>query len=134
MPNTGYTSEIYMLKGNTPMTGSTGSLVSGVDTHTMQRLAALLDVSQYGNDRVQRIAGMKDASLQFSGVIDQDNALEEGETYYLSVHPLGGSVAGTQTAFIIESVSESASAAGRQDFSVSTQGAGAAIVAAPIRA
>jgi len=123
----GKTNIVYILTGSTAMAADTGDAVLGTDNSTYSRLCNLLDISSFGDDYVNRLAGMKDTKISLSGnyyasdTAGQDE-LVEGDTVFIGVYPSGIGSAGYQVKAIVESYELSASATDKQTFSASLLG------------
>ena len=121
---------VYILTGTTAMIATTGAKINGVDSSTYNRMAEMLEITQFGDDYQKRIAGMKDTSVSLSGNYDPlDTAgqldLEPGDFVYIGIYPEGTGTAGKQIPMAVESFDQSSSATGKQEFSCSLSGNGA---------
>jgi len=121
---------VYILTGATPMTASTGAKISGVNSSTYNRMAEILEITQFGDDYKKRMAGLKDTSVSLSGNYDPDDTagqldLEPGDFVYVGIYPEGTGTTGKQAPMVIESFEQSSSADGKQEFSSSLSGNGA---------
>ena len=121
---------IYILTGTTAMTSSTGAKINGVSSSTYNRMAEILEITQFGDDYQKRMAGLKDTSISLSGNYDPDDTagqldLEPGDFVYIGIYPEGAGTAGKQVPMVIESFEQSSSADGKQEFSSSLSGNGA---------
>ena len=134
----GKTNIVYILTGDTAMSSSTGAKVLGVDNSTYARLCNLLDIPQFGDSYINRIAGMKATTMSIAGNLyvgdttGQDE-LEPGDTVHVGVYPSGILAAGYQVKAIVGNFDISADATGKQTFSASISGI-AAPVALPAQA
>ncbi len=102
--------------------------INGVDDSTLNRLAEILEISQFGDTHRKRIAGIKDSDLDLSGNYDPADTngqllLEPGDIVLIQV--LYDGTNGRQIEMIIENFEQSASADGVQEFSSSLLGNGA---------
>lgn len=133
----GKTNLVYVLTGAVAMTNATGAPVLGVDNSTYSKLCTLLEIPSFGDTHMDRIAGLKDSSIDLSGnyypgdTTGQEE-LEPGDTIYIGVYPQGTAVAGSQIKGIVEKFDLSADVTGKQTFSASVKGC-AAPVALPSR-
>jgi hypothetical protein len=132
----GKTNQVYVLTGAVAM-NDTGAKINGVDNSTFNRLCNLLEIPQFGESYMERLAGMKDSSIDISGNYDPADAtgqsvLVPGDSVYIGVYPSGTAVAGTQIPGIVESFEISADATGKQEFSCTVQAIGAP-VAMPVQ-
>ncbi len=124
------------INGELMANGGAGAKVEGVDNSTLNRMAEILEVTQFGDERKKRIHGLKDTSLSLSGNYRPDDTsgqllLEPGDDVFIALFPQGTGAAGKQIQMIVENFEESASVDGKQEFSSSLQGNGApAVVAA----
>lgn len=123
----GKTNLVYILSGSTAMTDATGAKVLGVDDSTYSQMADLLEITQFGDDYKNRIAGLKDTSVSLSGNYDPadttgQDELVPGDTVYVGIYPEGSSTAGKQVKAIVENFEISASASDKQTFSATLQG------------
>lgn len=134
----GKTNVVYILTGTTAMTGLTGAKVLGVDNSSYNQLCDLLEITQFGDNYKNRMAGLKDTNVSLSGnyypgdTTGQDE-LVPGDTVYVGIYPQGTGVAGKQVKAIVESFEISASVGDKQTFSASLQGI-AAPEALPLQA
>lgn len=133
----GKTNQVYILAGTSAMSGATGAKINGVDSATLNRLADILEISQFGDDYKKRMAGLKDSNISISGNFDPadtngQNVIVAGDFVYVGLYQQGTAVAGVQVPMIIESVEQAAEVSGQQTFSASFQGNGAP-VALPAR-
>jgi predicted secreted protein len=116
---------------DTEMTdGGDGAKISGVDDATYNRMAEILEVTEFGDEYRSRIAGLKDTSVDLSGSYDPDDTdgqleLEPGDDVWVALFPKGTSEDGKQIKMIVENFEQSASVDGRQEFSSTLQGNGA---------
>ncbi len=113
------------IKAGAQMDGD-GAKINGVDNSTFNKLADILEITQFGDAYKKRIAGLKDTNISISGNYDPADAgqllLEPGDLIYVGVYPQGTAVAGTQAQFIVESFEQTATVDGKQTFSCSLQG------------
>ena len=121
---------VYILTGATPMLATTGAKINGVNSSTYNRLAEILETTQFGDDYKKRMAGLKDTSVSLSGNYDPDDTagqldLEPGDFVYVGIYPEGTGTTGKQAPMVIESFEQSSSADGKQEFSSSLSGNGA---------
>lgn len=126
----GKTNLVYIVAGDTAMTTSTGAKVLGCDDSSYNQLCDLLEITQFGDDYKNRIAGLKDTNVSISGNYDPadttgQDVLVPGDTVWIGVYPQGTAVAGKQVKAIVENYELSASVADKQTFSASLQGIGA---------
>ncbi len=118
--------------------GGGGHKIGGVTDDSYKHLCKLLEVGEYGESYVDRIASKKDKSATVSYNLDPADTgqllLIPGTTVYLAIFPQGTTAAGTQMKLLVESVGEDSSEGGGQKGSASLSGensAPAAITAAP---
>ncbi len=133
----GRLNEVWILSGSTAMIGTTGAKINGVDNSSFNRLADLLDITQFGDSYRDRIVGLKDTNVTLSGNYDPVDAAQvildnPGAEIFIGIYPSGTGVAGKQVNALIESYEIGADAAGKQTFSCTIQGI-AAPVALPLR-
>lgn len=133
----GKTSIIFALAGTTPMANNTGVKIEGVDSATLQELAELLEITQFGDTYKRRIAGIFDANVQLSGNYNPadtngQNIIVAGAALYVGIYPQGTGVAGRQIPVLVESVDWSSEVNGKQAFSCTLAGNGAP-AALPLR-
>ncbi len=124
------------IKATVMANGDDGAKIEGVDNATLNRLADILEVSQFGDTFKKRMHGLKDSNVSLSGNYRPDDAngqmeLEPGDPVFIAVFPQGNKVAGRQIEMIVENFEQSAAADGKQTFSSSLQGNG---VPAPVTA
>jgi hypothetical protein len=134
----GYLNEVYVLAGDTPMTGSTGAKVNGIDNSTYNDICAMLDITAFGHTRMHRKTGLKDGNVTISGNLYTSDTngqavITAGAALYIGVYPEGTGVAGTQLAALVESVGKASVANGKQTFTATLQGSGDDPVALPLR-
>ena len=116
---------------STEMTdGDGGAKVNGADNTTLNKLADILEITQFGDDYKKRMVGLKDSNVSLSGNYDPADTngqlvLEPGDDVWVALFPQGTSESGTQIKMIVESFEQSASVDGKQEFSSSLQGNGA---------
>lgn len=106
-----------------------GAKVEGVDNATLNKLADILEISQFGDTYKKRMAGLKDSNVSLSGNYRHDDTtgqlkLEPGDAVWIAVFPQGTGEDGTQIEMVVESFEQSASVDGKQEFSSSLQGNG----------
>ena len=133
----GKLNQVWALAGSTAMTGATGAKVFGVDNASWNALCSLLEIPQFGDTHMNRMAGLKDTTVSISGNYDPtdatgQNILEPGDIIHIGVYPQGTAVAGKQVKAIVESFENAAEVTGKQTFSASISGI-AAPVALPLR-
>ena len=124
---------------STEMTnGGDGAKVNGVDNATLNKLADILEITQFGDDYKKRIVGLKDSNVSLSGNYDPADTdgqlvLEPGDDVWVALFPQGTTENGTQVKMIVENFEQSAAVDGKQEFSSSLQGNGApaSITSAP---
>jgi len=121
---------VYILTGATPMLATTGAKINGVNSSTYNRLAEILEITQFGDDYKKRMAGLKDTSVSLSGNYDPSDTagqldLEPGDSVYIGIYPEGTGTAGKQAPMVVENFEQSSSADGKQEFSSSLVGNGA---------
>lgn len=126
----GKTNIVYILTGATAIADGTGAKISGVDSSTYNRLAEILEITQFGDDYKKRMAGLKDTSVSLSGNYDPSDTngqleLEPGDNVYIGIYPEGTGTASKQIPMLVENFEQSASADGKQEFSSSLIGNGA---------
>lgn len=129
----GKTAQVFILAGAVAMTGSTGAKVDGVDNSTMQDLAELVEITQFGDSYKRRLVGIKDSSVQLSGNYNPSdtngqNVITAGAAIYIGIYPQGTGVAGRQIPALVESVDWTSEVNGKQSFSCSIMGNGAPVV------
>lgn len=123
----GNTNEVYILTGTDAMADGTGAKVLGCDDSSYNQLCDLLEITAFGDDYKNRIAGLKDTNVSLSGnyypgdTTGQDE-LVPGDTVYVGVYPQGTDTAGKQVKAIVENFEISMSASDKQTFSASLQG------------
>lgn len=123
----GKTNEVYVLTGTAAMTSTTGAKVLGCDNSSYNQLCDLLEITAFGDDYKNRLAGLKDTNLSLSGnyypgdTTGQDE-LVPGDTVYVGVYPQGTGTAGKQVKAIVENFEISMSVGDKQTFSASLQG------------
>ncbi len=110
--------------------GSPGAFtkINGVDDSTLNRLAEILEITQFGDTHRKRIGGIKDTDLDLSGNFDPadtngQNLLEPGDICWIRV--LYDGTNGRQIPMIVENFEQSATADDKQEFSSSLLGNGA---------
>jgi len=129
---------IFVLAGTTAMTGATGAKVNGADNASYQRVADLLEITQFGDTSKKRIKGLMDTTFNVSGNYDPldttgQNVLDNvGGEVFIGVYPQGTGVAGKQVRSLIESFEISMDPQGKQTFNATLQGV-ADPVALPLR-
>ena len=118
--------------------GGDGAKVNGVDNATLNKLADILEITQFGDDYKKRIVGLKDSNVSLSGNYDPADTngqlvLEPGDDVWVALFPQGTTENGTQVKMIVENFEQSAAVDGKQEFSSSLQGNGApaSITSAP---
>ena len=121
---------VYILTGTTPMSATTGAKIKGVNSSTRNRLAEMLEITQFGDNYQKRMPGLKDTSVSLSGNYDPSDTngqlgLESGDSVYIGTYPEGTATASKQVPMIVENFEHSASADGKQEFSSSLVGNGA---------
>jgi len=99
--------------------------INGVDNATLNRLAELLDVTQFGDTHKKRIAGLKDSNISLSGNYDPSDTngqllLNPGDEIYLQY--LYDGTNGKQILMMVEIFEQSSAADGKQTFSSTLQG------------
>ena len=110
--------------------GGDGAKVNGVDNATLNKLADILEITQFGDTHKKRMAGLKDSNVSLSGNYDPDDTngqlvLEPGDDVWVALFPQGTTESGTQVKMIVENFEQSAAVDGKQEFSSSLQGNGA---------
>jgi len=134
----GRLNEVWVIAGAAAMTNVTGAKVQAADNSSMNRLAELLDITQFGDSYRDRILGLKDTGFTVSGNYDPADATGQGvlnnpgAEVFIGIYHSGTAVAGTQVNALVESFEISADVAGKQTFSCTLQGI-AAPVALPAR-
>ena len=133
----GKLNQVWVLSGDTAMTGSTGAKVFGVDNASWNALCTLLEIPQFGDTHMNRMGGLKDTTVSIGGNYDPtdtngQNVIDAGEVLYVGIYPQGIAVAGKQVKVIVESFEYTSEATGKQAFSASMSGI-AAPVALPLR-
>jgi predicted secreted protein len=123
----GKTNVVYILTGTTAMEDGTGAKVLGVNDSSYNQLCDLLEITQFGDDNKNRIAGLKDTNVSLSGNYypgdtEGQDELVSGDTVYIGVYPEGTGEDGKQVKAIVENFEISASVDGKQEFSASLQG------------
>ena len=123
----GKTNVVYILAGESAMTGSTGAEVMGVDESTYSMLCDMLEITAFGDSSKRRMAGLKDTNMSLSGNYypgdtNGQDLLVPGDTVYIGIYPQGASAAGKQFKALVENFEISASASGKQTFSATVQG------------
>ena len=117
--------------------GGDGYKIEGLDNATLNRLADILEITQFGNTYKKRMSGLKDSNVSLSGNYRPDDtngqlSLEPGGDVYIAMFPQGTTAAGRQIKMIVENFEHASAADGKQTFSATVQGNGepAAISAA----
>ena len=130
----GRLSPIFILSGTTAMTGATGAKINGADSASWQRVAELLEITQFGDTAKKRMKGLTDTSVQISGNYDPldtngqvvlDNV---GNECFVGIYPQGTTVAGKQCRVLVESFEISTDPQGNQTFSATLQGVAEPVV------
>lgn len=123
------------------MTGSTGNILSGMDSTALTQMAEILDITQLGDNYKKRMPGIKDSSVDAGGNYDPadttgqgilQTAFDNGTTVFVGIYPQGTTIAGKQVQCYVESLEWKASATGKQTF-VPKFAPTAAPVALPLR-
>ena len=133
----GYENRVYILVGDTPMDGSTGALISGVNSTTYEDLVEALDVTSFGDLYKKRIFGLGDVSFSLEGKYIPDDANGQkklrARTYaYVGIYQNGEEKEGVQFPVLITKFSLKADASGTQDISIGFEGNGEPITL-PVR-
>ena len=121
---------VYVSTSTAAITNVTGVQINGVDNSSLNRLADLLDISQFGDTYRHRLTGLKDLNSSLSGNFDPSDVgqlmLEPADFVYIGFYPHGSdsSSGATQVAMAVENFERSATADGKQTFSCALQGAG----------
>ncbi len=110
--------------------GADGNKISGVDNASLNKLADILEITQFGETHKKRMAGLKDSSVSLSGnyiPTDDDGqlVLEPGDDVFVALFPRGVGEDGKQVKMIVENFEQTAAVDGKQEFSCSLQGNGA---------
>lgn len=119
---------VYVLSGSSAMTSSTGEKVNGADNSSMNKMAELLEISQFGDSYRDRIVGLKDTNVTLSGNYDPDDTNgqdvldDPGAEVFIGLYPKGTTETGKQVNALIESFEISSDATGKQTFSCTLQG------------
>lgn len=113
--------------------GGAGAKINGVDNSTLNKLADILEITQFGDSYKKRIAGLKDSNVSLSGNYDPADTsgqlkLEPGDDVWIALFPEGTTAKGKQIEMIVENFEQSATADGKQEFSSTIQGNGAPAV------
>lgn len=126
--------EVWFLKGATPMDGTSGTKLEGMDNSSLTETADMLEITEFGSEYKKRIPGLKDASASVSGNYKESvDELRAGDYVYLGMYPNTPANPGKQLLCIVESVEYSADAGDKQTISLSLQGAGEPIEMLPAR-
>ncbi|GLI51350.1 hypothetical protein TSYNTROOL_14360 [Tepidanaerobacter syntrophicus] len=134
MATAGNKNVVYFLKGQTPMDGTTGVKLGGLDNASLSQTADMLEITSFGDAYKKRIAGLKDCSVSISGNYEtQHEELEAGDYVYIGMYLNGIENPGKQVLCIVESVEYSADASDKQTISMSLQGAGEPVQTLPAR-
>lgn len=104
--------------------GAAGTKINGVDNSTFNRLCEILEITQFGNDYKNRMAGVKDTNVSLSGNLDTADTngqlvLVPGDYVWVQVLPNGS--AGAKIKMIVESFEQKADTS-KQTFSASLSG------------
>ena len=125
---------VYFLKGTTPMDGTTGVKLEGLDNASLNQTADLLEITSFGDEYKKRIAGLKDYSVSLSGNYkEQHDEIVPGDYVWIGMYMNGTENSGKQALCIVESVEYSADAGDKQTISLNLQGAGEPIEVLPAR-
>jgi len=130
----GNKNEVWFLKGTTPMDGTTGTKLEGMDNASLTETADILEITEFGSEYKKRIPGLKDASASISGNYKESTEeLHAGDYVYIGMYPNTSANPGKQLLCIVESVEYSADAGDKQTISISLQAAGEPIEVLPAR-
>jgi predicted secreted protein len=135
MATAGNKNVVYFLKGQTPMDGTTGVKLEGLDNASLSQTADMLEITEFGSEYKKRIPGLKDTSVSISGNYkeQQHDEIEAGDYVMIGMYPNGTENQGKQVLCIVESVEYSADASDKQTISMSLQGAGEPVEVLPAR-
>ena len=125
---------VYFLKGTTPMDGTTGVKIEGLDNASLSQTADMFEITVFGDEYKKRVAGLKDYSISLSGNYEaQHDEIEVGDYVWIGIYMSGTENPGKQALCIVESVEYGADAGDKQTISFSLQGAGEPIQILPPR-
>jgi hypothetical protein len=119
----GKVSKVYVIAGNSAMTGSTGTELK-MDSNGLTQMAEMLDITSFGDNFKKRMPGIKDTGIEASGNYDPadagqailQTAYDNGTTVFVGIYPQGTGVAGKQVQCYVESIDIKATATGKQTF------------------